>query len=411
MICRKCGAQIPDNSSECSFCGAEYEVVPVVEETPENEVVEQEETMGIDAVQDETDQILDENEKNRLRQAERLNAEKQAQLDEIARRREAKKKRQTRNRVLIGLAVIAVLGASAVGVNHIRKHKDDVPEVVVVSHEPAEETPAVAAAPDETEGDTAETAEAAETAAPAAPAAGGTASASTHNTGNTSWRSTGGAGSTGSTAAGLAPASSGAASSKTKASSGSGSATAKSAGTASGGTTAPSKSAFTGNSFRSALVTGGSVESNGNGNYMSFSYGGKTYYAKVSADTTTAFVNNKPMTISATQSGETYNGAPVYNITAITNYNGSYMFAESGYKLLTEAELAGKSAWELKVGRNEIYARHGRQFKDQALQAYFNSCSWYKPDASYNADNDAAYLNEIELKNAAFILEYEKTHQ
>ncbi|MBQ3427135.1 MAG: YARHG domain-containing protein [Clostridia bacterium] len=144
---------------------------------------------------------------------------------------------------------------------------------------------------------------------------------------------------------------------------------------------------------------------------MSFNYGGTTYYAKVSANTTTAYVNNKPMTISATQSKETYKGAPVYNITSITNYNGSYMFAESGYKLLTNADLAGKSAWELKVGRNEIYARHGRQFKDRALQAYFNGCSWYKPDASYNVNNDAAYLNEIELKNASFILEYEKTHQ
>lgn len=407
MICRKCGAQIPDNSSVCGFCGAEYEVAPVIEETPENEVVGQEERMGIDTVQDETDQILDENERNRMRQAQRLNAEKQAQLEEIARRREAKKRRQIRNRLLIGLAVIAVLGAAAAGVNQIRKHKDDVPEVVVVSHEPAEETPAVATAPDETEDNAVETADNTEAAA-AAPVSGGSAAASAGGTGNTSWRSTGGGGSTGSSAAGLAPASSGTSSSTTKASTGSSGSAAKSSSATSNAAASTSKSAFNGSSFKSALVTGGAVESTGSGNVMSFNYGGKTYYAKVSSDTTTAFVNSKPMTISATQSGETYNGAPVYNITAITNYNGNYMFAESGYKLLTEADLEGKSAWELMVGRNEIYARHGRQFKDQALQAHFNGCAWYKPDPSYNTDNDAEYLNEIELKNATFILEYEK---
>ena len=64
MICRKCGAQIPDNSAVCSFCGAEYEVAPVEEETSAAENAEQkEEALGVDALTDETDIMLDENEK------------------------------------------------------------------------------------------------------------------------------------------------------------------------------------------------------------------------------------------------------------------------------------------------------------------------------------------------------------
>ena len=409
MICRKCGAQIPDNSAVCSFCGAEYEVAPVEEETSAGENAEQtEEALGIDALTDETDIILDENEKNRLLQAERLNAEKQQQLDEIARRRTLKKKRQARNRALIVLAIVAACGAVAAGVNHIRHRNDDVPEVVVVSHEPTQAVPDVVTTPEDGE-NTEDTAENGETTT-AAPAAGNTNTASA-GAGGTAWRSTGGAGSTGSSASGLAPASGSGKTSSAASGTGGTSKSTASSGAKASANTATSKSAYNGSQFTSALVTGGSVTSTGNGNYMSFNYGGNTYYAKVSADTTTEFVKDKPMTISAQKSGETYNGSPVYDITSITNYNGNYVFAESGYKLLTEADLAGKSAWEIKVGRNEIYARHGRQFKEQALQAYFNSCAWYKPDPNYNSDNDSSDLNATELQNAYFILDYEKKHQ
>ena len=79
--------------------------------------------------------------------------------------------------------------------------------------------------------------------------------------------------------------------------------------------------------------------------------------------------------------------------------------------MLTEADLKGKSARELYIGRNEIYARHGRQFKDKTLQTYFNSCSWYKIKASYNTANDAANLNSVEFANANFIKKYEDSHK
>jgi len=45
------------------------------------------------------------------------------------------------------------------------------------------------------------------------------------------------------------------------------------------------------------------------------------------------------------------------------------------------ADLAGLSKVELRVARNEIYARHGRFFKDQTLANYFSQFSWYQPNA------------------------------
>jgi hypothetical protein len=54
--------------------------------------------------------------------------------------------------------------------------------------------------------------------------------------------------------------------------------------------------------------------------------------------------------------------------------------------------------------RNEIYARHGKVFKDRWLQGYFKSFDWYKANPKYS---DAA-LTEVERQNAAAIAAYEK---
>jgi hypothetical protein len=54
--------------------------------------------------------------------------------------------------------------------------------------------------------------------------------------------------------------------------------------------------------------------------------------------------------------------------------------------------------------RNEIFARHGRTFKDRKLQAYFASLPWYRPNPAY-ADS---LLTPIERKNIASLVEYEE---
>jgi hypothetical protein len=48
-------------------------------------------------------------------------------------------------------------------------------------------------------------------------------------------------------------------------------------------------------------------------------------------------------------------------------------------KLISEAMLRGLSLHELRLLRNEIYARHGRIFKTMWIQQYFGGQPWYDP--------------------------------
>ncbi|MCD8078011.1 MAG: YARHG domain-containing protein [Lachnospiraceae bacterium] len=83
-----------------------------------------------------------------------------------------------------------------------------------------------------------------------------------------------------------------------------------------------------------------------------------------------------------------------------------YIIADSDSRYVTKSELAELTAEELRYARNEIYARHGRKFKDDALQSYFDSKDWYtgtiEPD-----DFTDDMLNEYEKMNAKTILDYE----
>lgn len=74
---------------------------------------------------------------------------------------------------------------------------------------------------------------------------------------------------------------------------------------------------------------------------------------------------------------------------------------------LTEAELSKLSKAQLRTARNEIYARHGRRFKDKTLQAYFDSCSWYHGTIEPNAFKESV-LSECELSNLKLILKMEQ---
>jgi hypothetical protein len=71
---------------------------------------------------------------------------------------------------------------------------------------------------------------------------------------------------------------------------------------------------------------------------------------------------------------------------------------------ITESLLEGMFLEDARKLRNEIYARHGRVFKDKWLQKYFASFDWYKPNPNYT---DAA-LTPVERQNAATIAAYEK---
>ncbi len=93
-----------------------------------------------------------------------------------------------------------------------------------------------------------------------------------------------------------------------------------------------------------------------------------------------------------------------------TAASGQYILPDSSTVYLTEADLAGFTAEELRLARNEIYARHGRAFKTEWIRDYFEEKNWYEPlyDADYFDSNLAeTALNEYEKANAEFILVYE----
>ena len=73
-------------------------------------------------------------------------------------------------------------------------------------------------------------------------------------------------------------------------------------------------------------------------------------------------------------------------------------------KPVPPALLKGLSADDARRLRNEIYARHGKVFRDPWLQSYFQSQSWYKPDPHFQE----AMLTGVERANVAQIRSYEE---
>jgi hypothetical protein len=74
-----------------------------------------------------------------------------------------------------------------------------------------------------------------------------------------------------------------------------------------------------------------------------------------------------------------------------------FIFADSDRVRLTPAMLRNLSPAQLRLARNEIYARRGRFFRDPTLAEYFSRFAWYRP---YAWD---VPLNAIEQANVSLI--------
>jgi len=72
-------------------------------------------------------------------------------------------------------------------------------------------------------------------------------------------------------------------------------------------------------------------------------------------------------------------------------------------KLITEQLLHGLSLYELRLLRNEVYARHGRQFQAPWLSQYFFSQPWYQPDENFKDEQ----LSGADKTNVETIVAYE----
>lgn len=73
--------------------------------------------------------------------------------------------------------------------------------------------------------------------------------------------------------------------------------------------------------------------------------------------------------------------------------------------LLTKEQLERKTATELRLLRNEIFARKGYVFKDAILNDYFLKKNWYKPNKQKEI-----ILTDIEKQNIELIKKVEKKY-
>ena len=109
-------------------------------------------------------------------------------------------------------------------------------------------------------------------------------------------------------------------------------------------------------------------------------------------------------------------GAEGGNASVQTPTTGEYLYAESASRLLTTADVSNFQArypnsmfpGERSITQmiiNEMYARHGYIFKDQALTDYFVQKSWYTPRT---ADMEEIYpvMNAVEQANVTLLRTY-----
>ncbi len=86
-----------------------------------------------------------------------------------------------------------------------------------------------------------------------------------------------------------------------------------------------------------------------------------------------------------------------------------WVLQNSDTERLTNADIENLSAQDRRIALNEIYARHGRKFKDEELQSHFDSCSWYK-GTTESEDFKESELSEIELANRDLLVQYRESH-
>ena len=89
--------------------------------------------------------------------------------------------------------------------------------------------------------------------------------------------------------------------------------------------------------------------------------------------------------------------------TSPKNSPSTISYEVTSSRVLTEKDIAGLSKEELRIIRNEIYARHGYIFKTDDMKAHFSKQSWYKASKA----DVSAELSSIENQNVQFLKAHE----
>ncbi len=111
---------------------------------------------------------------------------------------------------------------------------------------------------------------------------------------------------------------------------------------------------------------------------------------------------------SLNQGGSSTNNNTVNNNNTVgeTSNNNSYSqcrYPQASERLLTPSDLSSMNKEDLRIMRNEIFARHGYIFKTVDMKSYFAKQSWYR--GNYN--DVSSMLTSIEKSNIELIKRYE----
>lgn len=79
-----------------------------------------------------------------------------------------------------------------------------------------------------------------------------------------------------------------------------------------------------------------------------------------------------------------------------------FLLPDSDRRLLTAEDLQPFTKEQLRIARNEIYARRGWDFQTKAMETYFEQFDWYAPALG------KIQLSHIEQQNVDFIVKFEK---
>ncbi len=102
---------------------------------------------------------------------------------------------------------------------------------------------------------------------------------------------------------------------------------------------------------------------------------------------------------------EVFTESADYQVSEESTEDDSYWDVLSTRKL-TQSDLEGKTADELAIMRNSIYARHGYRFKKKKFLDYFGQFDWYQPSTD-NQQEAYNHMSGIEQYNVNFIREHE----
>ena len=100
-----------------------------------------------------------------------------------------------------------------------------------------------------------------------------------------------------------------------------------------------------------------------------------------------------------------YNKLPIAE--AANPETQEYIFPDSDQRYLSEDEIRALPLQKINYAKNEIYARHGRVFKSEELNQYFNTKSWYRGTVSPEAFSDDVF-NAYEKANVQMLSKIEK---